>query len=55
MSFISKEEFEAIVKQNYTNLDKDGFSDLVSTAISKCKQLRLDGLIKLMNSDYISY
>lgn len=46
MSFISKEEFEAIVKQNYTNLDKDGFNKLVCNSIDKCKQLKNNGLLK---------
>jgi hypothetical protein len=43
MSFISKEEFEAIVKQNYTNLDEDGFKDLLKCSLNKLKSLAESG------------
>jgi hypothetical protein len=47
MAFTTKEEFEAIVKEQYDNLDKAGFGKLMTDSQNKIKSLMQTGDIVL--------
>jgi hypothetical protein len=51
MAFTTKEEFEAIIKEQYDNLSKQDFAELLSNTKSKIYELHLSGDIHFKNGE----
>ena len=51
MAFRTKEQFEAILKENYNNLSKQEFAELCNTTKAKLVDLMKSGDIKVEKTD----